>query len=484
MSHWINCDDFYESKNVTNFVSSATQIGPGIPEEELLYAFQESTGVGCYIINWSGLGEQPSIKYALSKSKVQMDNAKTHMRLVPSCEYLTSKGYYTETGESGKMFAKQELEWKTYKYNQWSGDGTNLNDNQQTSGETKINDLFPIQFNMYHRKFAINHDDSTATYHTGSVFKTYTDASLSIYDKWEKGKIKTTVPGFEYHNHGLIHTDFDPSTLNNSGGSSKFTIKLMGPPTKDVKIPLTNNNTDRGTLSSESLTFTSSNWDTTQDVIVTASANTSDDDINIGIGIDNATTVMPHDKNYNNRYGNITKYLTILSGSAPPPSAPPSAPPPASNSTSANADIENKNKIIIQQPHDDSEYWTMKDNNEYYIGHHIKHIGESPAHYALDKVDLARLPDLNPRHLWKIDYIQSGGYWLIYRFHEGDIVRLQWNPQFKWNCKHMHNHGEWERLNIIDRSGNNVSRLESGWTYKIKNNYATKNTILDTSIIH
>ncbi|HRH31705.1 MAG TPA: carboxypeptidase-like regulatory domain-containing protein [bacterium] len=54
-----------------------------------------------------------------------------------------------------------------------------------------------------------------------------------------------------------------------SGGTATFTVVLTAQPTNDVTTGMTSNNTDEGTVSAASLTFTNGDWDTPQTVTVT-----------------------------------------------------------------------------------------------------------------------------------------------------------------------------------------------------------------------
>ncbi|HMX35431.1 MAG TPA: hypothetical protein PKC66_24570, partial [Leptospiraceae bacterium] len=58
-------------------------------------------------------------------------------------------------------------------------------------------------------------------------------------------------------------------TTNESGSSAVFYVVLQSQPTATVSIPLTNNGSSEGTLSTTSLTFTTSSWNIQQAVTVT-----------------------------------------------------------------------------------------------------------------------------------------------------------------------------------------------------------------------
>ncbi len=69
-----------------------------------------------------------------------------------------------------------------------------------------------------------------------------------------------------------------------AGGTATFTVALNSEPTANVTIPVTSADTSEGTVSDSSLTFTSANWDTPQEVTV-AGANDTLDDGNVGYTI-------------------------------------------------------------------------------------------------------------------------------------------------------------------------------------------------------
>ena len=71
----------------------------------------------------------------------------------------------------------------------------------------------------------------------------------------------------------LINPDtifiFDTLTTDEFSGQDFFTIVLTKAPSADVTVTLYSSNTDEGTVSPATLTFTSSNWNAPQTVIVT-----------------------------------------------------------------------------------------------------------------------------------------------------------------------------------------------------------------------
>ena len=58
-------------------------------------------------------------------------------------------------------------------------------------------------------------------------------------------------------------------------GQATFTVVLNSQPTDSVRIPLSSSNTAEGTISTDTLTFTTSNWNAPQTVTVTG----VDDDV-------------------------------------------------------------------------------------------------------------------------------------------------------------------------------------------------------------
>ena len=86
-----------------------------------------------------------------------------------------------------------------------------------------------------------------------------------------------------------------------AGGTAIFQIVLETQPTADVTIGLTSSDPSEGTLSLESVTFTSSNWDTHQTVTVTGQDDAIDDD-DVGYLIVTAAAVSS-DSVYNGMNG-------------------------------------------------------------------------------------------------------------------------------------------------------------------------------------
>ena len=89
----------------------------------------------------------------------------------------------------------------------------------------------------------------------------------------------------------------DMSVTTESGRSVTFTLVLTGQPTANVVITPTSSDTGEGTVSPETLTFTSDNWNTPQQLTVTG-VNDEIDDGNQRYQI--TFTVSSEDTNYNN----------------------------------------------------------------------------------------------------------------------------------------------------------------------------------------
>ena len=94
-----------------------------------------------------------------------------------------------------------------------------------------------------------------------------------------------------------------PSTVTTTeaGGQTTFTVALNALPSNDVTINITGLDTTEGTLSTNSLTFTPSNWNTAQTVTVTGV-----DDVNVDSDITYPLTLTSSDNNYQTATVNIT----------------------------------------------------------------------------------------------------------------------------------------------------------------------------------
>lgn len=68
---------------------------------------------------------------------------------------------------------------------------------------------------------------------------------------------------------GVVVTPLSGLSTTESGGTAMFSVVLESEPTANVTISLTSDDTDEGTVSPSSLTFTPANWDTAQQVTIT-----------------------------------------------------------------------------------------------------------------------------------------------------------------------------------------------------------------------
>ena len=95
--------------------------------------------------------------------------------------------------------------------------------------------------------------------------------------------------------------------VSENGTQDNFTIVLDAEPSGNVKFQITSDNTNEVTVSPDNLTFTNSNWDNLQTVILTGvDDNLSDGDttIQVLIKVDNASTA-------GNRYHGLSRSLTV-----------------------------------------------------------------------------------------------------------------------------------------------------------------------------
>jgi hypothetical protein len=68
---------------------------------------------------------------------------------------------------------------------------------------------------------------------------------------------------------GVLVTPTSGLTTTEAGGTAQFTVRLLSEPTANVTIPLSSSNTEEGTVSPASLTFTNQNWNVLRTVTVT-----------------------------------------------------------------------------------------------------------------------------------------------------------------------------------------------------------------------
>ena len=95
--------------------------------------------------------------------------------------------------------------------------------------------------------------------------------------------------------------------VSENGTQDNFTIVLDAEPSGNVKFQITSDNTNEVTVSPDNLTFTNSNWDNLQTVVLTGvDDNLSDGDttIQVLIKVDNASLA-------DNRYHSLSRSLTV-----------------------------------------------------------------------------------------------------------------------------------------------------------------------------
>ncbi|MGB1979789.1 MAG: BspA family leucine-rich repeat surface protein [Flavobacteriaceae bacterium] len=107
--------------------------------------------------------------------------------------------------------------------------------------------------------------------------------------------------------YGIEFTVVEASPIEGESGS--YTAVLTSPPTSPVTIPISTSNTNLSSLSANSLTFTSENWNVPQTVTVNTSNNsTADGDVIVTISTGKPSS---QDANYNNLSAGDTSDFTI-----------------------------------------------------------------------------------------------------------------------------------------------------------------------------
>ena len=124
----------------------------------------------------------------------------------------------------------------------------------------------------------------------GTSTASFNGVAATAYASWSDGSITTTVPegattgdvvvtvGGQGSNGVSFTVEEDPvgvtvtpTALEVSEGSTEtYQVTLAGEPSADVTLTVASSDTDKVTVSSSSLTFTTGNWDTAQTVTVTA----------------------------------------------------------------------------------------------------------------------------------------------------------------------------------------------------------------------
>ena len=122
----------------------------------------------------------------------------------------------------------------------------------------------------------------------------------------------------EYKNH-LIMMD-GTSTLSQSSfdGRDNVSFVLNSQPTSTVTVNLTSADTGEFTLSTSTLSFSTSNWNTPQQVLVYAVQDNDTSDGNQNVNLNYSSTSS--DSNYNSLSGSLS--VTVVNAAAPVPSEP------------------------------------------------------------------------------------------------------------------------------------------------------------------
>ena len=79
----------------------------------------------------------------------------------------------------------------------------------------------------------------------------------------------SALTNINYNTAGIDVTPTSGLQTDTNGGTASFAITLNSKPTADVTIPLASSDTNQGTVSASSLTFTPANWNVAQSVTVT-----------------------------------------------------------------------------------------------------------------------------------------------------------------------------------------------------------------------
>ena len=160
---------------------------------------------------------------------------------------------------------------------------------------------------------------------------------------------------------GITVSDISNNT-SEAGEAGTFTVILDTQPTADVVVNLVSDDTTEGTVDSNTLTFTSDNWNTSQTVTVTGvDDNVVDGDINYSIN----ATVSSNDSNYN---GIATNPVNIINADNEDPGI--TFSPVSSNTTEAGGnatftavlDTQPSADVVLNLTSDDTTEGTV-DNN-------------------------------------------------------------------------------------------------------------------------
>ena len=118
-----------------------------------------------------------------------------------------------------------------------------------------------------------NVDDGDVNYTVATVAATSGDANYNNLDADDVSLINT-----DDDTAGITVTSTVDLVTTEGGITAMFDIRLDSEPTANVIIGISSSNTDEGTVSASSVTFTSQNWDTAQTITVAG----QDDDVSDG----------------------------------------------------------------------------------------------------------------------------------------------------------------------------------------------------------
>jgi hypothetical protein len=118
-------------------------------------------------------------------------------------------------------------------------------------------------------------DDGDVIYTIVTAAATVSNGTDTNYDGLDGDDVTVTNTNDDIS--GVTVTPTSGLTTTEAGGTDTFTVVLDSEPLVDVTIPLSSSNTDEGTISPSSLTFTTTDWDTPQTVTVTGVDDLIDD---------------------------------------------------------------------------------------------------------------------------------------------------------------------------------------------------------------
>jgi hypothetical protein len=138
-------------------------------------------------------------------------------------------------------------------------------------------------------------DDGDIVYHAVTAAAVSTDANYSGLNPTD---VTITNSDNDIAGFTLSPTVITTTEAAGAGNTATFTVKLNTLPTANVTIGLSSNNTNEGTVSPASLTFTTANWNVNQTVTVTGVDDFVDDG-NIAYSVVTASAIST-DGAYNN----------------------------------------------------------------------------------------------------------------------------------------------------------------------------------------